>query len=369
MEDLVKLLNGVQQDLLDESRLEAAIQNRGLKMDATPENVGRLRSAGASEQLLRLISNLAPPPPPPPPKGALNVTCFPPECQIRVNGGVYRTTEKGTLRFAGLPIEIVFVDFEKDGYLSRQEKVSIPAERDASLSVTLEPDHATKTKFGEMILASVLTALGAQNTKPGQISVSGSGSASLWDSDGVLTEWDITYKSSEPKAAEIDLRGPPGGFKLSCQAETCEARPAKKLTGAKIKGSEATEISTNLRAFRRYSLAAFLGELTAKGMKPFALQVKPRGSGEQHLQMESGDESYEITLDDELLPVGVTYTSKAGLGSGLHVAYSNYVTVGKMRLPLHIQVGLPDAKQHGISVRLSELTPGANLKDKDVTGR
>lgn len=368
MEDLMILLKGLKEEVLDEARIEAAVQSRGLSLVSTSETVERLKAGGASDSLLQLILKLAPPPAPTPtplPTGALSATCSPPECRVRVNGAEYRATENGKLTIGGLSLGTAFVDFQKDGYLSRQESVTITAGNESHVSSVLEPDDATKARFGQALLASLLEALGRESGLASEYDFSASGSASLWDSEGRLSEWDISLKFGPPDLADLEVRAALGDFALLCRGEKCQPKPGKRFGGKRIKGSEAAEIATNLRVFRRYCLPFLLEQIASHDMKPAAVEAKPRGNAEQHLQIASSGEAYELTLDAELLPADVTYTSKTGLGSGLHVAYADYVKVGKLLQPRRTQIRLPGPKQHGISVRLTEITAGANLRERD----
>src|SRR5207253_1682240 len=64
----------------------------------TDEDYKRFKAAGASDELIRVISDAAPPPPPPPPadpepaeirlkSGVVTINCSPAECIAVVNGG------------------------------------------------------------------------------------------------------------------------------------------------------------------------------------------------------------------------------------------------------------------------------------------
>ena len=76
-----------------EGRLKEAIEARGIGFAATPAELDQLKKAGASAELLQLISSKAPgrqkpSTPPPPATGTLALQCAPVECVVSLNVSV-----------------------------------------------------------------------------------------------------------------------------------------------------------------------------------------------------------------------------------------------------------------------------------------
>src|SRR5258707_11352433 len=79
-------------------RRRDAVQARGLSFTPSAEQIERLKAAGASEDMLKLIKSSVRPTvaslaPAPKPLGGLALTCAPLECEITLNGTALGSTQ------------------------------------------------------------------------------------------------------------------------------------------------------------------------------------------------------------------------------------------------------------------------------------
>src|SRR5260370_42605190 len=84
-------------------RRRDAVQARGVSFTPSPEQIERLKAAGASGDMLKLIkssikSNVASVSAAPKALGGLALTCAPLECEITLNGAVLGSTQSGTMQ-------------------------------------------------------------------------------------------------------------------------------------------------------------------------------------------------------------------------------------------------------------------------------
>jgi hypothetical protein len=154
----------IQENVIPPRRQKEAIQNRGVDFAPTPDLLEKLRAAGASDDMIELISWRGKPLPPkvvkpaPPKTGGVDITCAPPECDVSIGGVSKGGTGNGTLHVAGIPPGSAAVDLKRAGYVEAQSTVMIEAGKVASLSVTLEPDRETKEAFGEQLFKKMVQA-------------------------------------------------------------------------------------------------------------------------------------------------------------------------------------------------------------------
>jgi hypothetical protein len=361
LEAILKMLNGVKQGIMDQPRIIAFINKRGLDFDAAPENIGKILTAGGSPELVDLISALkpppAPPPPPPPPKpvtGTLNFSCAPAECKIRLDGGPDKLTVNGKLSIGDLVFRSYLVDIRKEGYLTKSEKVTVAGETSPEIAVTLEVLPETRAQWGKQLYTTAVQALGGAAGLAAFKTFSGSGGATSWNEQGSQSEW--TIKSTFGTEAVYELNNPASGsFAISCQGETCV--PAKGKGRKKSTGPEAESLNTNLRQYNRYHLMALLQRIGAPNYK-LGANAAPVGGAQNHLLVTSPEETYDIVLSAANLPISVSYRSSDGLASA-KITFAEYGDFGVgAKYPFLTSIALPGDKEHGIRVKYDTVAPG-----------
>ena len=366
---LLDLLQWVREGIQTEGRILLAIEARGVGFPMTPANAQIIAAAGGSLKLKELLERKAPPPPPPPPPppvekeptGALTVQCEPAECEITVRGGPPSLdTKNGTARISGLKLGEALVDILKPGYLDQHRAVAIKSGADDFLHVTLEPDANTQAEFGARFFKAMVAAAGGEAIQKDLAVFSATGSATLFDTAGSGTEWNLTV-TFHPGQATLEAKNSAGGLKLECRGETCQAQPAGKLFAKRLSREQAQILETNLRQFRTYQFAALLDRMTSAGMQATAKTANVPGSGEQRLRLEGKSEAYNIALDAQLLPRFIIFESKTGLGSGLTLGFADYAVVGASRYPRTTEIKFPDGKQ-GLRVRFGQFGSQSGAK-------
>src|SRR5882762_5981573 len=125
-------------------RRREAIQARGLNFSPSSEQIEKLKAAGASEDMLKLIksslkSTVASMPAAPKPLGALALTCAPLECEITLNGASLGSTQGGTMEVKNLSAGTWTIDFKKAGYIGSQSTARVETDKTTPVSTVLEP--------------------------------------------------------------------------------------------------------------------------------------------------------------------------------------------------------------------------------------
>src|ERR1035437_5790810 len=365
---LLDLLQRVREGIQTENRILLAIEARGVDFQMTPANAQTIEAAGGSAKLKDLLERKAPPrpvlaplSPAEEPTGALTVHGEPAECEITVRGGPPSLdTENGTARISGLKLGEALVDILKPGYLDQYRAVVIKSGADDILHVTLEPDANTQAQFGARLFKAMVEAAGGEATHKDLAVLSATGSATLFDTAGSGTEWNLTV-TLHPGQATFEAKNSAGGLKLECRGETCQAQPAGKLFAKRLSREQAQILETNLRQFRTYQFAVLLDRIISAGMQATAKTANIPGSGEQRLRLEGKSEVYNISLDAQLLPTFITFESKTGLGSGVTLGFADYAIVGASHYSRTTEIKFPDGKQ-GLRVRFGQFGSQAGAK-------
>jgi len=363
LELVVRMLKGVKQGITDQPRIIAFINKRSLDFTATPENLGQLMNTGAGPELLDLVTLLKPPvavtpppppPPPPPVTGTLRFVCAPAECNVRVDGGPDKLTTGGKLSIGDLVYRQYTVDFRKEGFVPKSEKITVSSPRSPEISVTLEVKPETRAEWGKQLYTSSVQALGGSSGLTAFKPMTATGGASSWNEQGSQSEWTIKSVFSTDDVYELSNPSA-GGYTISCHDETCV--PAKSKVRKKASGPEGDALNTNLRQYNRYHLIALMRHINA-GNHKLGANAAPAAGSPSHLLVTSPDESYDITLDGAFLPVSVEYRSSDGLASA-KITFAEYEAFGTgAKYPRLTSIALPGEKQHGIRVKYDSVVPG-----------
>src|SRR6266404_4253120 len=201
-EQVLRLLG---QDAIPLRRRKEAIQNRGLAFTPSPEEIDKLKSLGASEEMLKVIKGKAAPvaaslPPKPPSAGRIALTCAPAECDISLNGTSLGHTQGGILELAELAAGSWTVDFKKDGYIGFQSVVAVQAERTTPVSAVLTPNRATQEALGAELFRKVVLVLGGADALKELASTQAAGSATIPTHDGKSVRWTLLMRNRPDRA-------------------------------------------------------------------------------------------------------------------------------------------------------------------------
>lgn len=322
-------------------RLLEAYQNRGVDFQATPENLAKLKEAGADSEFYPLLSRLALPYSAPVvvSTGTIEASCAPLECEISLGKAPPVTTKGGKYVFERVPPGEVNLEFSKSGYVSKSRAVRVQPRSISSPQMTLEPNADTRLEMAKAWLKQFST--GGADDRGGPLrEISANGSATLFDLNGVETHWGVTAKLSEKAASNIELRLPSGkpGLSLQCTGGACKIAAPRGRSAI-----DPDEASIVLQQYRRIHLGNMIWRLTAPEVRVLAAEHQP--SGDRVIQMESNDETYEVEIGGGMLIARVAAKSKLG-GDAYQVVYGDYVTVaGAAQYPRRTEYRMQNAKR------------------------
>ncbi len=371
LSDVRDLVGEIKNGIVDEKEVLGLLVVRGVDFRLTAEIADSLRELGATDTLLNAIDRVGPKEQPKR-TGSLSLICAPAECQVviegpEINGKSTPSTVKGRALITDLPPERVTITFSKEGYSSVQKSVQVLEGAATEASVTLEMTPATREANGKKLLALVLHALGAEKDVKGLQNVTGAGSATVYTA-GEPAVWDFDVTIGPPPLVEMKLSKGGSDLIYQCNGERCAERRKSKIhlhSGKKLPEPVAAELESELQVVVRYHFAAFLGALTAAGIRISTPVDAGTPGQEQHLNAEGHDFVYHITVGPDLLPKMVEYESMGGLGSGLRVFYGSYSKLGDAQYPKRTTIRLSDKEQRGIEIRLDSLQAGSKLQPSD----
>ena len=368
LEELVDLIPD-----LFENRIQRGIEARGLAFPATPDNLERLRNAGASEGLLRLITRTAPPASPPSVAreslaGPVTVVCSPPECEVAVLGTSRGMTEGGVKVIDGLPPGKTYLEARKDGFEGAQVEVRLEPRVPVRQLIVLAPTPSTKEKFGSQLFARMIEVLGGEPGLLDMQSLTGSGTTIWQDLEGKRTEWALNMRLRLPDSVYWEMSG--AGIKWWVSQSAGHSKFGEKrrnlFGGRRLKGSrEAIEGENSVARFLAYQLPAVAQRIREDKMRLLAAEAQPSGSAGTDLRAESAGDSYTIGLAPDFTPRRIVYQSASGVDSGLEVLYSDFRTAGRARYPMSMAVKFTDSPKHVVEVRLTNADLNVKLQAKD----
>jgi hypothetical protein len=355
-------------NIIPDRRLITAIDRRGLNFSPTQADYQKLKTAGASAQLIQVVTDKTPPPPKPAPptpppapalSGPITLQCGPGECEILVNGKAHGLTSKGLLQLHGLPVGEIVVDFRKDGFEGQQVSLMLHADRPASKAVTLKPTAATQAAAGKQLLNKMIEKMGGVPALEGEAMLSASGNASLWPAGGQRTEWRVACRLKLPSQSLIEINGAGLHWWTSLSASESKADGTHKMKG----GPVALEMEKLVRFYRDYQPLLLFARLQKMNLS--ATDLVPDANGQWHLHAIESDGSYNVAAATDFTPVRVVHESASGLGSGLEIIYADYATIGKSYYPKTMAIKFSDQSQHGLELHFDHVEFVSKLTDKD----
>jgi hypothetical protein len=363
-EQLLKLAG---QDAIPLHRRKEAILNRGIGFSLTPEQIDKLKAAGASDELLKAIKSKGklavaslPAPPKKDPLGSVALTCVPAECEVSLNGIALGPTKDGRLEVSKRPGKWV-LDFSERGYIGHQSTVTVDADKTVPVSVVLDPNRATLEAFGADLLKKVAQAVVGEDGLRELTSVQATGSITIWSREGSSVRWTLLMRNNPDRAL---FQAKAGSILHEVAFVGSEFKASKNL-----KGQDALDMPTDFGFIRDYQVSAVLARISDPTFKVVANHPLPAAEEEFPLVADNGTEKISIALDSGLRPQKVRITTATGVGSVM-VTYSDYFKGEKTSYPKTLQIK-PEGWQHGIEVRFDnvELSPKLNANDFKLRGK
>lgn len=346
-------------------RRKDAIQARGVDFALTPAEIDKLKAAGATDDVLKLIKSKAkvetavvtpPPAPKPVPTGSLAVTCAPAECDITLNGTPLGPTKDGHIEMAHLRPGNWIVEFKKNGYIGKQTTVPVEVDKATPVAAVLDPDRATQEAFGAELFKKIVQSLGGDEGLRAQASVQAVGSAVMGAKEGHSIRWTL-FMRNRPERALFQIRAG-GGILNEVSFVGSEYKTSKNL-----KGQNALELPTEFGLIRDNQLPALLSRLSNPQFKMIATHTTPVEGEDYMLFAENTTEKIAIGVDKDLRPQRIRITTTAGVGSAV-ITYSDYLQKDKACYPKAMVIKAEGSDQ-GIDIHFDTVDFNPALKDND----
>ena len=342
-----------------EPALVKQVAKDGVAFASLPENLDRLRKAGASSALIEAVLKIAPAPPPEPPpviqpkpKGDLEFSCTPAECEVSIGGTAIKTTLKGKLHVAGLAEGETSVHVSKNGFTSSETRVRIASEKAASLHVELNPTRATLEIWGEQLRNRAVDALGGEPALVSMGEIFALGDCTVWGQDGKPYQSSIEALMRGSAKAFFRMRAGKSG---SYEVEYLPVFQSK----TNFPEQEARALDAGLRLLADFQVAKLLARMKQPGMTIVADGVIPANLDGAVFHAESSTDAFTVLLNADGRPKRIEQTNT--LGKGARAEYSDYKLQSGSFVPARMMVVWQGSPQQGISVHFStvELKPDA----------
>ena len=350
-------------------RRKDAIQARGVDFAGTPDELDKLKAAGATEDMLELIRSKTKQPavatvhaaPKPSPTGGMSLNCSPNECDVSLNGKSIGATLGGKLEVSKLTPGKWVVDFTKEGYIGHQNTIAVEPDKVATLTTVLEPNRATLEAYGSALFKKMIQAVGGDDGLQALSSVQAVGSTTIWTRDGASVRWTLLLRN-RPDRALFQARA--GGILHEVSFIGSQYNNSKNL-----KGNDALELPTHFGFIRDAMLPAVISRLQNPEFKISASHAMPVDGEEYTLFAENSAEKVSIGLDSQLRPARVKIVTNTGVGSST-ISYSDYYKGEKAYWPKSVQI-MAEGRQHGIDVRFDtvDLSPRFTENDFKMRGK
>lgn len=351
-------------------RRKDAIQARGIDFQGSPEELDKLKAAGATDDMLELIKSKAKMStaavahvvaPKPAPTGGMTLNCAPNECEVSLNGKSIGPTLGGKLEVSKLTPGKWVVDFKKDGYVGRQNTVTVEPDKVATLSTVLDPDRATQESYGAGLFKKMIEAIGGAEGLPSLASVQAVGSTTIFARDGSSVRWTLLVRNTPDRAL---FQAKAGNILHEVAFVGSQYNNSKNL-----KGPEALDLPTHFGFIRDAMLAAVIARVQTPEFKMSAAHPLPAEGEEFSLLADNGTVKISIGLDNQSRPERVKITTATGVGSAV-ITYADYFKTDKGYWPKSMQIK-PDGWQHGIDVKFDtvDLVPRFAENDFKLKGK
>jgi hypothetical protein len=340
------------------------IEIYGLGFRPTHEDIEKLKSASASESLLKAIETAKIPPLPPPKPGTLAVSCEPVDCDVILNGRSAGSTSHGHLPWISLPEGPASVSVTKANYDVAEPK------RD----VVIRPNELTQMEFQLKISRAGLAKLGAKRFHLMRQAVRGSSAvnaneASAWPFTGIdgdqlraagtlylygeggrCTVWSVVAWFQPEYAVR---------FELSRLREKYVLIFADNgfTWNRNFRADEARAVEEGMRSIGEAQLPALMKRLADPELIMTAPDFIPGRAEKTTFRAEGKSQGYVVTLDSANRPSEIIL-EPAGQSPSRRILYSDYTELAGTLYPKTMQIVLPDGAR-GIEARFDTLQIGA----------
>jgi len=349
LQGLLRFFESYKGGTVPEAIVIKLIEIYGLDFRPTAEDLARLRSASASDDLLNALEAARKPPlpKPAPTDGYLSVTCEPVDCEVRLNGDAAGTTSHGLLPWIKRPQGAVTVTAARDGYEAAQgpQEIRIQPNEIARVEFVLKPTHAALVTEGAALFKRMLEALGEG---PEMTAFRATGILSLQAAGGQRAEWSVAEWLQFPDMARFEISRLREKYQIT--------RTDSGLVWKKRPKSRDTqqEVEEGIRLLLDGRLATVLKQLREPGLTMVATGLVFGIDNPAAVRTEGGAKTYTVTLDARDRP-GEIRVESADRDADLRILYSDYVAQAGVAYPQTTQIIRSDGAS-GVEARL-EMTP------------
>jgi hypothetical protein len=388
LEGLLRFLGNFKGNDSSEAMAIKLIEMYGLGFRPTPEDMGKLREASASEDLLKAIESARMPPAKPIVKqGRLTVGCEPVDCDVWLNGNPIGATSHGQTPLITLTEGPVTVSASKTNYdPSESKQVALIRQNELTrVEFQFKISRAGLLEIGAGLFQQMRRSMGASaeqtglqhggvlsnltSARPGDSRPGGSdaanGSSPEQESNGLRAAGTLYLHDSGEHSTAWSVvawfwEGNESRFELS--------RLRERYVLTRTKGGDSwnrarkTELARELEAGIRLvvdgQLPRLMERLGDPGLTMIAVDFPFGNENLPVFRAEGGPQVYLVTLDAACRPSEIRVESP-GPGAGLRMLYSDYVQQGSAYYPKTTQIILPNGTQ-GVEARFDTVQIGSS---------
>jgi len=318
------------------TRTEDLVSKNKVQFEATPEIIGILKDLGATDKLLSFIPMARPQPAAPNPvveapkvAGPVRVTCEPTDCYIVINDRYYGLTESHSKDVPALTPGTATIQVFNNGYDPQTQKIQLQEGRPAEARFQLNLTSESQVDKGQRLALDAMRAIGGFQAVSLLQEFQGDGTLEWKDEKGTLYQGSMKFTKNRDQELQLEIKTKDGG---SCSSLVSGDTSRNTCKGS-LKNSEKF-VSTAAADLLLYEvqnvIASFLSGTPAMVGNAAAPQI----------EMQRGDASYVLTLDQDKLPAELVHTRRGSTTSVTNVRYLDYGKITSGKYPTHLQISV-----------------------------
>jgi hypothetical protein len=315
------------------TRTEELVTRNKVQFEATPEIVGILKDLGATDKLLSLIPKPKPQPAAPPPvvdtpktAGPFRVTCEPTDCYIVINDHYYGVTESHSKVVPSLIPGNATVQVFNNGYDPQTQMIPLQEGRPAEARFQLKLTAESRSDKGQRFALDAMRAFGGFQAVALLQEFEGDGSLEWKDDKGTVQQGSMKFTKNRDQELQLEVKTKDGSCSALVSGET-----SKDTCKGSLKNSEKA-VSVAASTLLLYEVENVIGSFLSGTPTLVATAAAPQ------IEIERGDTSWVLSLDEEKLPAELVLTRGGSAPSVIHVLYLDYGKISSGKYPTHLQV-------------------------------
>jgi hypothetical protein len=318
------------------TRTEELVSKNKVQFEATPEIVGILKDLGATDKLLSFIPLPKPQPVAPPPvvevpkvAGPFRVICEPTDCFVVINDRYYGLTEAHNKIVPTLTPGTATIQVFNNGYDPQTQKILMQEGRPAEVRFQLTLTSESRLEKGQRFALDSMRAFGGLQAMTLLQEFQGDGTLEWKDEKGVLQQASMKFTKIRDEEMQLEVKTKDGG---SCTSTVSGGTSRDSCKGS-LKNSEKIvgAAAANLLLYEVQNVIGSFLSGTASVVGTAATQ---------QLELQRGDASYVLTLDQDKLPSELVHTRRGSNPAVINVRYSDYGKITSGKYPTHLQISV-----------------------------